>query len=372
MPDRTQFLLHIGCLKTGSTSIQKFLSGNVKTLKEHGYHVLKSAGHPNAIQLMAYSQNPRVDAESGVFGSVFHRQYNIKSEDQLNEFRSSLFSSISKELSKAQSRTHTVIASNENLIHLREPEIKTLRDLVESLRLSVKIVVYLRRQDEFSVSKYSSELKSGSTRTLSETLLNHRQIHYLMYDRVLGNWSAVFGKENIVPRIFTKDHLINGDVVRDFVSSAGIQIDDNLTSVDYQNTSMSKRVQDFFRLYNASYPFEFNAFNRRTLSSLYKALSAAFPGGPTLPTREEAREHLAYFEESNRRLAQEWFPEAGRAFSQDVSRYPDSVQPGEEPLDRVEMARALLTQWQDDVEEVKRKHRKARPSKGKRTRSRQW
>jgi len=70
----------------------------------------------------------------------------------------------------------------------------------------MKVVLYLRRQDELAVSRYNTRIKNGQTRR-EIFYPKDASSPYYDYRRLLDHWSAVFGKEALRPRIFEHQRL---------------------------------------------------------------------------------------------------------------------------------------------------------------------
>lgn len=355
MGDRNRLVLHIGCLKTGSTSIQFFLDENRQALRKEGVRVIRSAGHPNSIQLIAYAQEGKLDKRTGKLASSFHRQYGLSSAKDLEDFRDTLEADLQSEVSRSRRACSAFVASNENLIGAQDDDVARLGALLKTVFDEVTIIAYLRRQDEFSVSKYSSELKSGSSKTMLETMEKHKNVHYLKYDTVLDRWASVFGKENVVPRIFAKDRLQNGDVVFDFCAAAKIPLGKDMSLPERRNVSLSSRAQRFFRQYNEKHPVSLSRMNKVTRGKLYSVLSENYPGPSEQPDRQQVESYLSYFAESNSSLSEKWFGGQGGGFSNDLSKYErptsnemDSV---DDEVHGIDLAYWLLREWQTSLDE---------------------
>ena len=125
------------------------------------------------------------------------------------------------------------------LYHLPSPEnfdyitnfIRSCRDIF-CIFEKIKIVVYLRRQDEWLDSFFNQQLKDGFPIPSKNELLIGVKNH-LLYHANLEIWAEYFGKDNLVVRNY--DHLVDGDVVKDFNKIAGISP---------QSLSQPKKTQD--------------------------------------------------------------------------------------------------------------------------------
>lgn len=88
----------------------------------------------------------------------------------------------------------------------------------------VKVVVYLRRQDQLYSSFYNQDVKG--MRQWAGSAYEFYQTHQMFasdYHELLGRWSEAFGQPNIIVRPFEPGQWPRGDIVRDFCDSLGIK-----------------------------------------------------------------------------------------------------------------------------------------------------
>src|SRR5690606_10056545 len=105
----------------------------------------------------------------------------------------------------AESGCDTLLLSNEHCSSrlISNEDILRLKDMLSPLAETTRIVVYLRRQDEALLSMYSTMVRSGSSQGL-QFPPGHVIALRFDYARLLGLWADVFGRENIVPRLFNQ------------------------------------------------------------------------------------------------------------------------------------------------------------------------
>ena len=94
----------------------------------------------------------------------------------------------------------------------------------------VRVIVYLRRHDQWLESYYNQALKmdAGSAvlknfNTYFENQLKKNAFTFDYY-KFLEKWSKVFGKEKIVVRLYEKNNFSGGTIFSDFFSVLGVQI----------------------------------------------------------------------------------------------------------------------------------------------------
>lgn len=296
-------ILHIGPMKTGSSSIQVWLSRSAATLAESGIYVPRSFG-PNMSRLATIAEafTVGVDPTPG-------------DQERLKGFKA--------ELDELDSSITTIVVSGEMLGHqLRKPEqLRYLRELLSPYASEFSIFVYLRRQDEISLSRYSTALRRGERRARPLSTV-------FDYEKLLDLWSGEFGKETIHPRLYDRSSLIGGDVVRDFAEAAGLPFDQDGKKPISQNTSLQPVAQSFLAALAAKVrdsgfeqPFEAIAGH----AAINRLLSTAYQGTGYQPSREDVLRFYGQIADSNERVRARWFPERGSLFSEDFSKYSETA-----------------------------------------------
>src|SRR5438045_23824 len=117
---KTVCFLHIGTEKTGTTSIQNFLSKNRSRLEQQGILYPRSPGNQNHTALAVYALRP------GKQGGI-RRSSGVSSPKQVPRFRERLSTELDEEV--ATSGSSIMIFSNEHLSSrlLTETEIERVK-----------------------------------------------------------------------------------------------------------------------------------------------------------------------------------------------------------------------------------------------------
>lgn len=262
--------LHIGTGKTGSTSIQYTFSG------------MDSKGF-----------------------SFFYDMNGVKGISNLEEFLERL----------QETQSDKVIYSNEWLYKASESFIKKINKKLRPF-FDIKVVIYLRRQDEFVISAYQQVAKSGqgSSEYGAVALPMDFDKSNLDYYKIVSRWAALFGKENIIIRKFSRDSLQDGCVVKDFSEVTGVCLrEEDIVlkneSVDFLGTKIG------------------HIANRSGISrDVFKSIVADAPlGSKMLPARSDAEAFYSYFVESNIKLKNEYDIASvfDDVFGMDFSKYPE-------------------------------------------------
>ena len=206
--------------------------------------------------------------------------------------------------------------SDEALYGCGPEPLRRLRQFVDPIKRSLKLIVYLRRQDDHMVSRYQQVVKVGETRTLAERIqvLDLRGT-YDYYAR-LSAWQQVEPTEFVVRR-FERDRFVDGSLYQDFLDAVGIDARaDDLTQIVRANESLDAETVEFLRILNI-FRLENDttgilpAYNRSMMPVLQRAAT-----GPTLTMPESfLDEFMSRWEESSRRVAVEMLgDESGELF----------------------------------------------------------
>lgn len=199
-----EVVVHIGMKKTGSTAIQNFLQKNSHMLAEHDLifpgenthkrkrnESYRNAGHGPIIQALS----------SGVYGALHALREEI-----------------------ARSDAQRVILSSENLFFASPTVIERLALALQGVK--VKVVVYLRRRDQWLESVYGEDISGGNGKCTAEfkdyCAASAKQLDYLT---LVNRWSEYFGKEAICIRPYEACRSKPLNVVGDFLGVLGLDLD---------------------------------------------------------------------------------------------------------------------------------------------------
>lgn len=350
-------LVHIGTEKTGTTTIQHFLHQNRDKLREQGIAYLRSPGPVKNRDLATYCMsNNNVDEHVITLGIV--------SDRKRARWKANFKKRFDRELRKLDRRIHLVIFSAEFFqSRLRtEDEVRNLQTLLSRYFDQIEILVYLRRQDQFAVSFYSTLCRTGSTQeevlkpiySANDSYSQHFNWEYfnLNYYELVTKWANVFGRENIIIRVFDIDRFCNGDLLDDFRYAAGIADCDQFLIPEWANENLSSQLQRLLVLFNRCFPTytdetTLSPFNVALREHLIAALEKKYTGNGRLPAKAEAKEFYDLFSVSNRRLANE-FLNSESLFSDDFSSYQDGAT--EENILTVEAITDMLCAMSDFFE----------------------
>lgn len=321
MPGRA--ILQIGTEKTGTTSLQLFLSRNRETLRRRGFVYPRFCGSINQTGLAAYAMAPERS-------DPLRHEFGIHAPGDVAPMRRRMRTAAALELEGGE----TAIFCNEHC-HSRltdAGEVSTLRAFLGEFFDDIQVMVYLRRQDQVAVSLHSTRLKSGSTdpRILPAA---RAEDPYYNYDRSLALWEACFGAENVTVRLFDRAELAGGSVITDFLRAWNIGEPSDFHPIRDQNESISPEAQDFLRLLNAHLAPVPGLPLSDVTGPLAASLAEHFPGSGAKPARAAARAFFETFRASNERVRARYFPGRPRLFGEDFSGYPETASRHETSLE---------------------------------------
>ena len=218
--------LHLGMDKTGTSALQSFLYTNRDVLIQQ-----KGLCYP----------------ETGLWHDRSHHEFAFSvaklygySEDNLH----SLFRLLHRETGNAEN----VIISSECLFKtpLRD-NFTTFYDLVHSVFDKVRVIVYVRRQDEWIESRHKHSIISNAE--LSLDILQRPQ--FCDYKQFIDRWADQIGKENVTVRAYEKQQFTGGNIFSDFLSLFSLSMDERYRlPTENLNVSLGRDETYFKKLCN--------------------------------------------------------------------------------------------------------------------------
>ncbi len=334
---KDEIIIHIGSHKTGSTSIQKYLTYHQYDLNDVGVFCFDSQGQP------------RKRATGSQLVTVYEQDGEILKKINLKPL---------KHIKKLDTK-HRVILSAEGLFWLDSPDhIEAFKSRLDNLCQQAKIIVYLRRQDLCAVSHKAQGCKTlpasltyGHDLTALPNLSNPNVKRFFDYYSKISAWGDIFGDENLIIRVFEADKLKDSDVVSDFLNCCNIPYQPPSESKKY-NITLARDKQLFLHEVRSFFPepsqelkmliSEITRINRNENTENKERL---------LPSKEKAYLFYNEFRESNRLLNQRFkISDEKSIFKEDFSFYPDQEN---NSLDRNELLRLFSTAFQKVASKVK-------------------
>ncbi len=239
--------VHVGTHKTGTTSIQCFLTGNRQRFADHGVH-LPTAGcdedatvahHQIARELM---ELPGFDPARGGL-------------DRLAD-----------ELRHSSAPTACLSSELFSFLYDKPAALTRLRDAILAAGFTPRIVVYLRPQASYCTALYAENVRQGYRlpfATYFDDILTHGAYRWngasgppLDYTRLLDGFAAVFGRTAIEARRY-RPRAANGHLVTSFARlllPRGARVD--AFDVPKLRHNPSLTFADVLRCFEASAPVD--------------------------------------------------------------------------------------------------------------------
>lgn len=276
----TALTIHIGMNKTGTTALQKALF--------HNRSMLERAG-------LLY---PKTGLGSRSAGRGLHYRLS-EAFRQGDPEGPAMVTSLLAEIDA--STAETAIISSEFFVELRDPTA-----LANTLRArDVRILVYLRRHDQWVSSLFSQAIKSQPSPPWGpsvEDFIQHirRNVaHYYVYSRLLDRWAEAFGQDAMAVRLYRGGNIVP-EVLKEFGLDPTLLGSGLEGSGGRENASPSRRqLAAIDHVQRAPYP-------DHVRSALVRRILAADDGTQTrnLMTAETARTLIEEHREDYARIAQ--------------------------------------------------------------------
>ncbi len=269
-----ELIYHIGTFKTGSTSLQTFLDHNRGELLKAGIF------YPECLL-----EEGRPEIVNGNNGNAY--PLNVPKIDGL-KFRKGI-----ENLKELFSQYNKILISSEDFWS-SETKQERLRELKE-IGVTVKVIVYLRRQDEYLDSLCNQLIKTGLLSFEKGQSHIYELGLYTDYYKELSDIKDVIGKENIAVRIFEKEQFYRGNIYDDFLKCLGIERTEFFVDPEKTlNRSLSNKHRELMNICNS------------TLGNCYREIdlfmSAAVLGvSERYLTQKGGKEKSNFFTEQERR-----------------------------------------------------------------------
>ncbi|EBF5895789.1 hypothetical protein FI327_08655, partial [Campylobacter coli] len=304
--------VHIGTPKTGTTTIQNFLFENRSKLKQNKFlyplSIEKDKQHWKLVTLSCEFQKNKINN----YNNIFFDKLKSEIDDKI-----------------------TTIFSSEGFVWSIEDKknILGLKNLLISLGFTkIFILLYIRNPVDLMISFSSQDIKNAHQYISYETSPEkHFKRHNFDYKWICESWGEVFGKENLIVRLFDKNEFYQGDLLKDFIHSIGLEWDDEFIIPPKQNESLDLLGIDLLRRINKFLPLFCNNARNIFRGDLHhfavKHFTSKDPHLKFQPPKEVVQSYIDYFEESNEWVRKEFFPHKERLFpKKDLSNYKENYE----------------------------------------------
>lgn len=230
-----QCVVHAGMHKTGTTSIQTYLS---RTRNAHSEFIYCNFGWVSSNDgfLYLFVANP--------FKRWAFKSGRLKKED-FDKHRAKALLTLEGYIDQAIRENKGLLFSWEDFWNLPEADLRYFHDFMESRGFSVKIILYIRLYKSKIESGFQQQIKFGlsdfNPGTLSYKLGFRQQIEKL---------ENIFGSQSLTPFKYDPILFPNGNIVRHICSYLGISYD----------ASMDRRINESLSLSAVKLIYAHNKF----------------------------------------------------------------------------------------------------------------
>lgn len=336
--------IHIGLEKTGTTTLQEFFHINRELLKYDNIYYPSSPGARNHTDLAAFAYDKAL-------GDLIV-QKNIQTPELKEAYRTRFKLEFEQEIANVKKKGYHLLVSSEHLSSraFSKAEKRKLIALFTDLGYTPKVIVYIRRQDQYLLSTYSTWLKCGATAELNKNAYKRKRYDYLT---MLEMWSEVVGKENMIVKIFERPRMFKQDLIQDFLHIIGIQKSDKyqLPPSDL-NKSLDKSKLLFLKSMNMLVPEHIEKKKNPLRGNLVEVLENLENGAKLKLPEELSQEILAYYKADNEQIKEAYFPEMdGSLFNEEVKKI-DSSDTETNALSSEEIYKLMSSLWNYQQKEI--------------------
>lgn len=306
-----QLILHIGSQKTGSTSIQTFLTQNADWLKDQGINYVKAARGPAAHNKLAFKRDT----------------------DRFPV----LMNHLVKEVQGDPDATH--IVSSEMLFSTRMAA-SMAQFLPDALRANTRIVAYLRRQDKFLEAMFKQVTKTGRFMGSPQDYMKKRA-SALVYSRTLDSYAKQFGAANVTVLPYEPARFPGKNVILDAAPHLGLEdVPEDRLPERYSNITLSREVSEMLGIISRSTDINIAELIRVIIRNEYEG--AFYSGDSYAPA--ECKAIVDNYTEDNEKVRATYRPDLEQLF--DVSDLQGDLGaaglPAEEKLKRLRQAQLAV------------------------------
>lgn len=309
--------LHIGTSKTGTTTIQTYCGINREQLRSKGvlfpimpYHYDRITKNRNGHFLYAMIY------ENGVRNKEKEKQVLKQELDYIVD----CFKDYDNILLSEESIWWATATRRKGLW-------KYLQEHSQQNNYQVKIIVYLRRQDQFMMSRYNQIIKTdtgGGTQRFYEFFkdMNGKYKCVMNYRQRLDYMAKFFPKENIVVKRFDRSYFYNGDLNADFLHILGVEIDDTFAELPKdENLGISVQSGELKRVLNRLGTMTF-AENQKLLQMLNECEVLLPKREVSIMTTEHIEKFMKKFIDDNESIAVDYIGDGKPMFNYDYKQKP--------------------------------------------------
>ena len=297
--------VHIGTPKTATKAIQNFCWENPGALEKYGYC------YPDFHEIC-----PRCTKVKN--GHFLVNPFAIEDKEERQRAEQELYRMGMDRVIALFCDCDNIILSDEGIYRdtykRRRSLWRELKEDGERHGFQVKIIVYLRRQDDWLVSVWNQNVKQGgesvSRRTWEEFVAQQGEERQLDYFKKLESIAEVLGGDHIIVRRYEPNSFYGGTIYDDFLYSVGLKLTEEFEiSKEERNLSLTGNTQEIMRIINGVSRLDEDDMNfiRNILHKDEQISKEAYPS--CLFSVRERKKILNTYRRSNRLVAGKYLGE---------------------------------------------------------------
>lgn len=288
--------IHSGMPKNGSSALQVFLAKNKNALLKEGLDYIELNDIGDAVAGKITSGNSALFARS-----LLHENHEAFFQNG-KRLHKKLFGYLSS------AKSENFLLSSEFFTTVPAKNYKTLKEDLLELGITLKIIFYVRRQDQFLMSSYMQRVKRHGYQGFPDdfVLQNYKKSFFLNYFGYTNLIENVVGKGNVLPNVYelTKNH--EKGLVGHFISRLLGYVPEWIEEQSSINTSPSILELKFMLMSNIYKP-RMNFSDFLIEDSISRGRSKPYEGHSILSAEARA-EVLEHFREQNEKFFAKFLP----------------------------------------------------------------
>ncbi|MCH5266853.1 MAG: hypothetical protein J1E62_00805 [Lachnospiraceae bacterium] len=343
--------LHIGTPKTGTTAIQYFCHTNYDILLQRGLC------YPDlGFRFPGIGQN-----RNAYFLS--HRHYDAQKNRLYDAEERERESGFAK-LEKLFSRYNTVVLSDEHIWNeeeIDETRLKEIQERVAKMGAVVKVIVYLRRQDQVIESYWAQQVKEDLQLSFSKYIKENKYTYFqLDYQKRLQVFANALGKENVIVRCYEKGQYQGAEhtILSDFLSIFGVESAGNFrNSNTVQNVSLHGIYLEVKRLLNQNPAYQTKQnFIVKWLQKVQESREKTAYIKVNYFSDKQREEYLARYESGNKYIAKEFLGREDGILFYDISKGQTKKKKiSYKKKDMIAICGDVIAMQEKEIQELKKK-----------------
>lgn len=299
-----KLLLHVGCPKTGTSSIQDFLVLNRQDLLDSGFYIPsflqrdESQSGPHAWTTLLSFEEDRIEplvadfCEHGISWADIRSRKKIILAEKLHQYGDFTWI-VSDEILSARMKD--------------DGDLERLGDLLVRHFNACEIIFFIRNQLDSAIGQWTTDLMNGSVqdRISMPDELPEDPARYLDHKSLISRWATFFSDCKITVRRYSYTTLIEN-----FMDISEISSQKSFKMPSTVNKSLSESACRILLRFNSNHPhISENYYPSAFRRYIPIAIQKAFAGLPKpKPSRLLMEKYMQFFKESDEWMLRNFFP----------------------------------------------------------------